>query len=260
MTERSRQAIVWLSYLEDPEADAAFLKLSDEAQEWGSVLKVRHNPQGSQSEGTSELQLSDPNLASALPARFEQMQRLGRAVNRGFCDLLQFAVIQKHPDFEYYWFLEYDVDFTGSWSTFFREFDNVHADLLGTNLYPQSLSEGWVHWTWFNAPAHVDARNIARGFFPINRISKRFCQMYSQRVEGWEGHWEALFPSIALDAGLLVEDIGGDGPMTPKHRLERFYTSTSAHKLDEGTFRAYPHVDRHYFPNRAAVQPPLASH
>jgi hypothetical protein len=256
MTARPRQAIAWLSYLDDPEADAAFLKLREEAEDFGSVIKVRHDPDGPGRHDTLALELSDIEIASALPPRFEQMRRLQLAINRGYCDLLQFAVFQDRPDFDYYWFIEYDVDFTGSWRTFFAEFVDTPADLLGTNLYPKALSQDWLHWKWFKPPAHVAAHSILRGFFPINRVSRRFCETYIRRVEAWEGHWEALFPSIALDAGLRVEDIGGEGPMTPRHRCQRFYTSASPHRLEEGTFRAYPRVDTHYFPNRVdALRP-----
>jgi hypothetical protein len=251
----SHNAIVWLSYFDDPEAEAAFDKLSSEASKWGGVIKVRHDPQESRERGPSEISVSDADIAAALPTRFDQMRRLGRAVNRGFPDLLQFAVVQKLPDFDFYWFLEYDVDFTGSWSTFFSAFADNPADLLGTTLYPRSLSEGWFHWNWFKSPADVDTRNVVRGFFPINRISRRFIQSYSQQAEKWEGHREALFPSIALYSGLAVEDIGGDGPMTPHHCRGRFYFNTSDPQLGEGTFRFYPRVDSHYFPNRVDALP-----
>jgi hypothetical protein len=248
-------AIVWLTYFDDPEADAAFARLSNEASQWGRVIKMRHDPQGSREPGASAtLSINDGDLAAALPARFDRMQAQGRAVNQGFCDLLHFATVQKLPDFELYWFIEYDVDFSGSWGAFFAEFVECPADLLGTTLYSRSLSERWFHWPWFKSPAEVDERSVTRGFFPVNRLSRRFIEMYAREAERWEGHWEALFPSIALHAGLAVEDIGGEGPMTPPHRRGRLYSNSNPHRL-EGTFRAYPPVDTHYFPNRGDAEP-----
>jgi hypothetical protein len=254
MSPQARTAIVWLTYFDDPEADAAFARLSNEASQWGQVIKVRHDPQGSREPGASAtLSISDADLAAALPARLHYMQTLGRAVNQG-SDLLLLATVQKIPDFEFYWFVEYDVDFSGTWGTFFAEFVDCPADLLGTTLYPRSLSEGWMHWAWFKGPADVDERSVMRGFFPVNRLSRRFIEVYAREAGRWEGHREALFPSIALHAGLTVEDIGGEGPMTPPHRRGKLYSNSNPHLL-AGTFRVSPPVDSHYFPNRAGALP-----
>ena len=250
-------AIVWLTHFDDPEADAAFARLRNEASQWGSVVKVRHDPAGSDNPGAGAvLGISERALAAALPDRFAQMQRLGRAVHRGFPDLLRCAVAQALGDFEFHWFIEYDVDFSGPWSVFFSEFADCRTDLLSTSLYPRLLSEDWVHWSWFKSPPSALARSIVRSFVPVVRLSRRFLNTYQRESGRWEGHAEAVLPSVALHAGLAVEDIGGEGPMTPPQRRGRLYSSTRSHRLDTGSFRVFPAVDSHYFPNRVDASPP----
>ena len=112
-----------------------------------------------------------------------------------------------------------------------------------------------MHWSWFRSPQDVDPENVVRGFFPVVRLSRRFIEMFSRKAEKWEGHPEALYPSMALHAGLTLEDMGGDGPMTKPSRRGKVYSNTRAHQIDAGTFRVYPPVDTHYFPNRTEAVP-----
>jgi len=163
-------------------------------------------------------------------------------------DLIWFEVVRKLPGFEFYWLIEYDVDFAAPWLTFFSEFSKCNADLLGTNLYPKSQSQTWAHWEWFSCPKKVSQRQMMRGFFPIARVSRRFIETYSRNLDGWNGHYEALFPSIALHERLRLEDIGGDGPVTPARRRGRLYLGTRSPELNAGTFRFSPPAANHYFP------------
>ena len=41
---------------------------------------------------------------------------------------------RQHPDYDYYWTIEYDVVFTGTWSTFFDSFRCDDADLLASHI------------------------------------------------------------------------------------------------------------------------------
>jgi hypothetical protein len=66
-----------------------------------------------------------------------------------------------------------------------------------------------------------------RGFFPIVRLSRRFAEAYRAEVTaGWAGHFEALYPTIAVLRSLSDEDIGGTGPFVPEGRRGLWYWNT----------------------------------
>lgn len=245
-----RTAIVWLSHFDDPEGDAAFARLAREAARWGRVFRFMHLPQQCPApDGGDRLSVSDADLEQSMPTRFAEMNRRGGSVCAGFLDLVHLAAMRRLNDFDYAWFIEYDVDFSGSWGAFFSEFHNNAADLLGTTLYPRERQAKWSHWKWFGSPGDECRASEMRGFFPVARFSRRFAQVYAEAVRGgWSGHFEALYPTIALRHGLSAEDIGGEGPMTPQHRRGRLYTNTDAHRINIGTFRYRPPVSSHYFP------------
>jgi hypothetical protein len=154
--------------------------------------------------------------------------------------------------YDSFWFVEYDVDFTGDWGTFFSAMASTEADLLGTTLYPRSQSESWCHWNAFRAPVGLAAEHQVRGFFPIVRLSRQFAHVYRNEIpNGWSGHYEALWPSIALHRKFRIEDIGGTGPFVPPARQGRFYTNSDDPILNAGTFRYRPPVAGKYYPHSA---------
>jgi hypothetical protein len=125
-------------------------------------------------------------------------------------DLLHFAAMRQLPDFDYWWFFEYDTDFSAGWEHFFKLFCDCHADLVGSTLYPRNMDPNWFHWPKFRAPAHVRSEMHTRGFFPVVRLSRKFAEVYQSEMRNtWRGTFEALYPTIAVSNGLLVEDIGG---------------------------------------------------
>jgi hypothetical protein len=84
---------------------------------------------------------------------------------------------------------------------------------------------------------------------PVLRISKRFADFYASEVaRGWRGHFEALYPTLALANDFAVEDIGGTGPFAESKRRGRLYTNKfSRPDLSPGTFRFVPPVANSYF-------------
>jgi hypothetical protein len=254
-------AIGWLTHFYDPEAQAAFRRLVSEAADWGRVIQFRDGvgvrdciglfEDGCEKSTFEVVVLSKQQMAKACPSRYRAWRALkdeGRD-HGGFIDIVLMAIATHLCDHDYVWLMESDVDFIGNWGTFFEEFLDCEADLLGTALYPRSQSKQWYHWPTFGCPRYVDPSTPTRGFFPVARLSRRFVRSYLEEVRnGWSGHYEALWPTIALHKGLRVEDIGGFGPLVPPRRRGHWYVSSHKPELSEGSFRYRPAVASHYYP------------
>jgi glycosyltransferase involved in cell wall biosynthesis len=250
---RGRTAIVWLTHFVDPEGIASVRRLASQAGSFGTVVCAHHaaGEAGDGNPGIRTLRLDDADLQAALPQRFAEIAERGAALNDAV-DLVHFASMHRLPDFDHWWFVEYDTDFSGDWRVFFSRFEDCQADLLGTTIYPRTLDPRWFFWPDLATPPGVSPAAHVRGFFPVVRFSRRFAETYRAQVDnGWRGHFEALYPTIALFRGLRVEDIGGAGPFVPECRRGLWYRNTYDDVgLSPGTFRFAPVVSTHYFSPR----------
>lgn len=189
---------------------------------------------------------SDP-AASVLPVRYERMRENG-GIHGGFLDALIWPWLMA-ADSDFVWLMEYDVDFSGDWATFFHQFQTCSADLLTTMIEPRSDCPKWWWWPRTAAPARVSSEQMHRGFNPLMRISRRFVQDYKRNMSdpAWDGHYEFTLPTAAIEAGFDVEDIGGNGPLCPEERLNRNYRSAPQDDtLPAGTFVWRPARKRYY--------------
>lgn len=163
--------------------------------------------------------------------------RSGRLVP-GNLDLLYLWLHRLNPGYDHYWFVEYDVAYTGGWDELFGRFAEVDADLLGTTLTPYAHRPEWYHWDSFRPSDEIPREAWHRGFFPLIRLSRRSMGVLDAAYrDGWGGHAEATVPTALLHAGLSVRDIGGDGPYVHAGDRNRFYTNTPTREgLYPGTF------------------------
>jgi hypothetical protein len=168
---------------------------------------------------------------------------IGRAGRRnlklGNADLPLLLLYLSHPGYRYYWLVEYDVRFTGSWREFFAAFDDNDADLLGTSLRRFEDSPGWDHWGGLHVPILApDSHERLRGFFPIYRVSNRaLAVLHDAGLRGCSGHMEGVMPTLLYNLGLRIEDIGGDGEFVRPGNTNRYYRNTlTGDSLSPGTF------------------------
>jgi hypothetical protein len=180
----------------------------------------------------------------AEPGKKERSLRLGNA------ELPVLLFHREHPGYDFYWVVEYDVRYSGSWGTFFAAFESSHADLLGTSLIRHSEFPGWSHWHSLRLTTKdaADAEPL-RGFFPVYRVSRRALEcLHDVYLGGCAGHMETLMPTVLHRAGLELEDIGGDGEFVKPENRNRFYTNDPrTNDLSPGTFV--------YRPVHAAIGP-----
>lgn len=132
------------------------------------------------------------------------------------------------PDYDFYWFIEYDVEYTGNWWQLFDAFASSQADLLATSMVGYEDYPSWGLWKSLTPPAGAtleDADKI-RSFLPVCRFSARALEELRARLaEGWSGHPEALVATLLKRAGHQIEDIGGDGDFVTPANRNRFYSN-----------------------------------
>jgi hypothetical protein len=166
-------------------------------------------------------------------------QRFFRKMEMGHQDLPVLKFFLDHPDFDGYWVIEDDVRCSGPWSDIFTELAQASADLLITAVQNHSEVPYWHWWDHMvtgNDKLPLDQR--VKGFLPFCRLSAACLQALDRKYrQGWGGHYELTWPSVALASGLRVEDIGGEGSYTPAGRRGRFYACTlGSWHLFPGTF------------------------
>jgi hypothetical protein len=180
----------------------------------------------------ADLFIKSEDSQRVLPKRFEERQRSGRT--SGFVDLACFPAFQRLKHYSHIWFVEYDVDYAGDWDSFFAPRMDSGADLLATTIFPQAESKSWAHWPDFAAPP--GARPL-RSFIPMFRISQLLFAHYVEAVGTghWQGHFEALLPTIADYYGLQIEDMGA------------YCNTPNDSRLSPGTFVWLPVQSESYF-------------
>lgn len=148
----------------------------------------------------------------------------------GHTDLIALHFFNAHPNYDRYWFLEYDVRFSGSWPRFFLYFAESDADFLGTTIRRATTQPEWMHWPTLSVPdsaGPVGQADRICSFMPIMRASRRALAAIDAAYRaGWGGHCEVTWPTIVARAGLKIEDFGGDGEFVRPENRNRFYTNT----------------------------------
>jgi hypothetical protein len=150
---------------------------------------------------------------------------------------------QQHPEYDYYWVIEYDVVFTGHWNTFFSAFASNDSDLLSSHIAVHNDSNN--NWPWwaslsFNEENAVQPENYAKSFNPVYRISRRalsFLDDYLQKEHN-KGYFEVVFTTALYNNGFKIQDFGGTGTFVPEGFRNRFYIQGEG--MHNGTMRWQP--------------------
>ncbi len=155
-------------------------------------------------------------------------------------DGMLLSAFHRMPVYDYYWYLEYDVVYTGNWGAFFGDFDENASDMLSTNVTRHDEIPAWPLWKSVGMPEGMNLPRSAwlRSFNPILRLSSRAMEVLTEEcAKGWTGHSEAIMPTILHERGLSIEDFGGSGEFTPSERENRHYRSNRLdNSLAPGTF------------------------
>jgi hypothetical protein len=137
--------------------------------------------------------------------------------------LLKF--FKENPHYDYYWFIEDDVRYTGNWEHFFSHFKNSDISFISSHI--QRYNDD-PHWPWWRTLIHngktPKSEYKLSSFNPIYRISKEALRFIDEKLlEGWQGHHEVLFPTLLNAAGFSILDFGGKGEFVSEGNENKFY-------------------------------------
>ena len=148
-----------------------------------------------------------PFVASQLPAqlglRYFGMRQVWS--NTHF-PLLYFSRSHKY---DHYWQIEFDVEYRGSWRTFFEAYEGTDASLVGAHFLHWADCPEWFWWVSISAPdPYTPMEKLYKAFLPVFRISAAAIEdaIQAQRA-GWMGHFEAVIPTVLLQNGHRLEDL-----------------------------------------------------
>jgi len=158
-------------------------------------------------------------------------------------DTIMLSFYRDHPEYSYYWNVEYDVHFEGRWGFLFEHFEASVADVLATTLRdasPDYLTlmppfrdpEG-------NRPHYKD---IVIGSYAFYRVSNRFLKAIDEDYQsGWNGHCEHVWGTAARRYSMGIEDIGGNGTYTkPQNKNTFYFNNYRRWDTSPGTFVFHP--------------------
>lgn len=173
-------------------------------------------------------------------------QLIGDRVVPGNSHLAWLFFGERHAGYEFYWFVEYDVLYTGDWGRFLARFADDESDLLAAHVREITARSTW-YWANHLHSSEFNLKQIRRvaAFFPVTRLSKAaLSTIHAACVSGWWGHFEILVPTLVDVNGLKISDIGGCGDWTPRNRRNRHYLALADRHDMVGTFRHRPAISK----------------
>ena len=219
----------------------AFRCLEEQASSLGDVCWLFDACRGSIPRSVRSRQHYPFSAAQIGALHYPMMQR---SLLPGHAHFPLLCFFRDHPDYRYYWTVEYDVRFTGSWSSFFDEFSADPADLLTSHIRPYAEEPDWPWWFLEHPREEIPRAARLRAFSTIFRTSRAALACLDRDMrDGWCGHQEVLVPTLLQHRGLRVADIGGAGFLTPPGRRNRLYVDSLPNiqgALRTGTMRFRP--------------------
>ena len=233
-----KTAVCFITHTFDPELERRYAKLKNDVSGRAQVFLIAEKGAPIPEALAAETHIFEFSRLRTRPARVIGDRLVPGNVHLAFLDFYD-----HHPGFDRYWFIEFDVVFTGDWKTLFDAVEDDGSDLVAGYVRSYEDERDWFWWPFMDFPGYGNKSEWMRAFFPLCRISRQGLDAVSRRVKDrWTGHHEGLIPTALREAGLTVSDLGGDGPQTPENRRHRFYVSVSSNEGEMllGTLRAAP--------------------
>ncbi len=149
---------------------------------------------------------------------------------------------KKHCDYLLYWFIEYDVDFKGSWNTLVEDCDKCLSsyDFLSCHIerFRRKRNSSWPWWLTSNN-MRVPFVKCIKSFNPICRYSNRALDCLDQYLkQGHSAHSEVMIATCLYHHGMKIGDIGGYGEFVPEGWEDKYYLASEG--IHNGTMRYRP--------------------
>ncbi len=141
----------------------------------------------------------------------------------GSCHFPVLRFFLDHPTYTYYWFIEYDVEFTGTWDILMDAYFANNADFIASHILYYHEDPSWYWWTHYNRVGYPMEQSI-RAFHPICRYSYNALEyVHKYQMDGYSAHSELLIPTCLYHGGLKLLDMGGTGSFIEEGHENRFY-------------------------------------
>ncbi|MCS0629266.1 hypothetical protein NX786_07970 [Telluria mixta] len=129
----------------------------------------------------------------------------------GNCDLITLLFRKAARNYDQYWVVEDDVDYSGDVHNLLSDLSTRQGDLLASHL--AHGYDGWAYSSMLRSPAGnirpADTWLVFLTFFRISGEALDTIDRYYR--DGWSGHSENMWATILKHAGMQVVDFGGDG-------------------------------------------------
>lgn len=128
---------------------------------------------------------------------------------------------------DWLWVSDERVYWDGLENEFKRDFLSCDTDFLGTAVRSYAEDRSWYWWPHLKPPVAFDPHTHGvAALLPLVRFSRRAAEVIVKGIDsGWQGHPEAVIPTLVNIAGMKIEDIGGIGSFTPTARKNQWYDS-----------------------------------
>ena len=145
----------------------------------------------------------------------------------GSCHFPVLRFYRDYLEYDFYWFIEYDVYFTGSWSALLDDCSrNLQKyDFLSSQIERFDLNTNgrWPWWYDSNKSGFALADSI-KGFNPICGYSKDALACLDEFLtRGYSAHSEVMITSCLYHAGMKIGDFGGSGIFVPKGYEHKYH-------------------------------------
>lgn len=227
MEDNHTNAILFVTHIVNDEVLERYAKLEQEVKGFGKSFFLLHQEEDDDS--------FNPDIPEKVFPYIFNIDSFNRLNYNPIEDTIipgsnHFATLQfylDHPEFNYYWVIEYDVIYTGRWNEFFMHFESMDADFMASHL---ERFTDHPHWYWWKS-LHLDKirlhlDQLIRSFNPIYRISNGALSFLDHLLKNRKnaGHHEVMIPTALNYANFKIMDFGGIGKFVPLHFKDRFYS------------------------------------
>lgn len=200
MPDGSRTAILYVSHLVTPATVWNYLLLQRSVKAGQTLCWVCQGEAARRR--LAALRINTFPLTPSLLQRWHPVMN-GYGLVPGNCHVPTLSFSRRYPH-DYYWFVEYDVRYTGAWTEVFALGRASEADLIAAFVEAPFHDPTWDHWDsiWLPHPKR------ARSFNPIRRVSHRLLRaVASLLARDYWAHNEALLASTCRHEGWEMQDL-----------------------------------------------------
>lgn len=131
-----------------------------------------------------------------------------------------------HPNYDYYWNIEYDVCFSGHWKCLLSFYKNKKDDFITSHIETIRENPFWNRWTeMILVKDRISLDKYLKSFNPIYRISAKALSFINTFLkEGNYGHHELLLPTVLNNNGYTIRDFGENRNNPDDENYFKFYT------------------------------------